>query len=140
METKICARCKGDPKPISEFYFSESRNRYICYCNDCQEIKQKEYRKRNKDKKIRNRLNRKYGITPEDRAELLRLQDDKCAICGIEEKFLIKGLYIDHDHETGEIRGLLCSSCNTALGLLKEDINSLKKVIKYLKSRKSHES
>lgn len=66
----------------------------------------------------RGHLRRKYGLSVEE-FEFLRLsQADMCAICGEPEP---SGLHIDHDHETGLIRGLLCGKCNKAIGLLKED-------------------
>ena len=60
-------------------------------------------------------------------------QDNRCAICGAMPK---KPLFVDHCHVTGKVRGLLCVSCNTALGLLKDSITALEQAIKYLlKSR-----
>ena len=44
-----------------------------------------------------------------------------------------KSLHIDHDHKTGKVRGLLCHGCNTAIGLMKDDVNILTKAIEYLK-------
>lgn len=70
----------------------------------------------------------RYGITDEDYGELLKSQDGKCAICGIEAK-----LNIDHCHDNGHVRGLLCNQCNTALGLFKDNINNLLTAIEYLK-------
>jgi phage FluMu protein Com len=61
-------------------------------------------------------------------------QNKRCKICNKEYSTVSKhgGLYIDHCHATGEVRGLLCSSCNNLLGQCKDDINILKNAIKYL--------
>lgn len=69
-----------------------------------------------------------YGITLEEYEQLMKKQDNKCAICG-EEKQLV----VDHDHKTKKIRGLLCNQCNTGIGLLKDNTNILQKSINYLK-------
>lgn len=65
-----------------------------------------------KDYKKWHHLMATYGITPEKYAELLEAQKGLCAICG-----KAKRLVVDHDHKTGEIRGLLCRICNGFLGL-----------------------
>lgn len=64
---------------------------------------------------------------------LLTEQEGKCAICGIlENDAPHKKLSIDHDHTTGDVRGLLCSTCNTALGGFRDDIKNMQKAIEYL--------
>jgi len=82
----------------------------------------------------------KYGITPEEYLEMLNTQDGKCSICGNKEAGVLnntlKRLAIDHDHETGQIRDLLCSKCNTALGLLNEDLDLIYKFINYINKHK----
>jgi hypothetical protein len=64
----------------------------------------------------------KYGIEPEYYYEMLASQNNKCAICSIsvEEYKLDSKFCVDHDHSTGEVRGLLCRQCNTGIGLLKD--------------------
>lgn len=59
---------------------------------------------------------------------LYRDHDGKCKICGSEEK-----LQIDHDHETGSIRGLLCGRCNRGLGLFRDSVDYLEGAVRYLK-------
>lgn len=73
-----------------------------------------------------------YGITFETYNQLLQLQDESCSICGVHQTELKKRLCVDHCHTTSEVRGLLCSNCNTALGKFKDDIKLLTKAIKYL--------
>jgi hypothetical protein len=68
---------------------------------------------------------RKYGITVEQYDEMLALQGDRCAICRISSAEHVKTrqqiLAVDHDHKTGKVRGLLCTQCNTALGLFRDN-------------------
>ena len=71
----------------------------------------------------------RYGITEDNYKELLKKQVGKCAICDKKEAIL----NIDHNHKTGRVRGLLCGSCNRALGLMKDNAEFLVKAIDYLK-------
>lgn len=71
-----------------------------------------------------------YGITIDQHDCMLREQNNKCAICF--EVFL-KIPHVDHNHISGELRGLLCSKCNTGIGYFKEDKNILISAINYLK-------
>lgn len=75
-----------------------------------------------------------YGITLEDYNTRLALQNNCCLGCDINTSKLSRPLCVDHDHNTGKIRGLLCDSCNKALGLLKDDPNILSNLIIYLKN------
>jgi len=83
----------------------------------------------------RNReLLRNYGITIEEYNELLFKQNGCCAICGVHHLELNRSLYVDHNHETGEVRGLLCLHCNSTLGYAKDSIVILENAIKYLQN------
>lgn len=82
-------------------------------------------------------LKRRYGITLDQYNEMLSAQDGVCDICAKPEANEIKGsvvsLAVDHDHTTGAVRALLCSACNTALGLFNDDQELLTKAVAYLK-------
>lgn len=69
----------------------------------------------------------RYGITPEEYDRRVKEQDGKCAIC-LEER----PLAVDHCHETGKVRGLLCRSCNAGMGMLKDDPERLRRAILFL--------
>lgn len=78
-------------------------------------------------------IQRKYGITPEEYEIKLSEQNGLCKICmntpdGEKYKFLV----VDHNHDTGIVRGLLCSNCNRGIGLLKDNVDILKSAILYL--------
>lgn len=89
-----------------------------------------------------SRYKRKYGITIDQYNEMLTKQNGVCAICGNPESRLMAGtaylLAIDHNHVTGKVRGLLCNSCNRALGLLnvdsKDGLDVLCNIISYIKN------
>jgi len=97
----------------------------------------KVYRKARSEEFAGYDLKRHYGLTKEEYEALLETQDHKCGICGAEETLEINGktvrLSVDHCHETGAIRGLLCSKCNQGLGCFKDSEDLLKKAIQYLK-------
>ena len=80
----------------------------------------------------------KYGLSPEQYMQLQQEQNNKCKICG---KTLPEGKYlsVDHDKETGEIRGLLCPQCNTLLGMAKDNVDILINAIEYLTEVKCQE-
>ena len=82
----------------------------------------------------RNRLKRltyNYGIEPEEYLAMVEQQDGKCLICGKAPDVLA----VDHDHQTGEVRGLLCKPCNAALGAFNDDYMLLQKAAAYLWER-----
>lgn len=76
-------------------------------------------------------LQRRYGITPEDYERMLKEQHGHCAICH-EPADTPTELNVDHCHETGVVRGLLCSNCNTGLGKFKDFTPFLTQAINYL--------
>lgn len=81
----------------------------------------KERRKNDPDAVRMNWERSVYGVCKED------IGVKKCMICGSDKK-----LCIDHDHATGEVRGILCGVCNSGLGLFGDDVDKMKKAIEYL--------
>jgi hypothetical protein len=73
----------------------------------------------------------KYGITEDDYDALLASQRGRCAICGKDASGNGRLLAVDHDHKTGEVRGLLCRGCNLGIGLLEKE-GFLNKAMAYL--------
>ncbi len=83
---------------------------------------------------VRKNLRRMYGISLEQKQHMLISQDHKCAICGTPIILHSKrGSQIDHNHNTGKIRQLLCTGCNCGIGNFKENIDTLQKAISYLR-------
>jgi hypothetical protein len=133
--TYTCKRC-GVEKPLTEYYkTSDRKSGRKTICKECikaepltEERKQK-MREYGRDYHLKTQ----YNMTREQHNKMLSFQNHKCAICGIDEKEAVKQkLYVDHCHTTGNIRELLCHSCNAALGLMKDSIQILTKAIAYL--------
>ena len=74
----------------------------------------------------------KYGLTEKEYKNLFVKQNNRCAICGCEFTENNKG-FVDHNHKTKKVRGLLCTKCNTILGMANDNISILENSIKYLK-------
>lgn len=126
-----------------------------CICGNCRKCKNREYQKvwsaRNKErvksynnKESRRRANRKttagrYGLTVDEYESMYSAQGGVCAICHKPETVKgnngeIKMLAIDHNHETGKVRGLCCNNCNRAIGLLGDDVEVMLNAIEYIRS------
>lgn len=133
---KWCNRCQNF-KQIEDFARGKDKSGgRQTFCLVCTREKGAAYRKANPESMNRNHLKRSYGIDREEYEQMAEAQNHRCAICGEPEKLSRNGktyrFCVDHDHETGAVRELLCSSCNGAIGNLKDDVNLLKSAITYL--------
>ena len=81
-------------------------------------------------------LRRNYNLTVDEYNKMLLSQDDRCACCGSHKSEFKRRLHVDHDHVTGEIRGLLCTLCNPLIGYAKEKIVRLVQATDYLQKFK----
>ncbi len=79
-----------------------------------------------------NGLMSNYGITVEEYDILLDKQNNTCQICGTDTPGHRGRFHVDHNHSTGEVRGLLCHACNTGIGLLKDNPTTLRLAAEYL--------
>tara|TARA_X000001388_G_C2154171_1_gene93595 strand:+ start:156 stop:575 length:420 start_codon:yes stop_codon:yes gene_type:complete len=129
-------RCCGVEQPITEFYKTGRKtdknpdNRHYV-CKTCTKTRLKD--NHDPEKYRRQHLKRVYGITPEEYAERLEVQDGRCACCGTATPGGKHNMFVvDHCHNGGEVRGLLCHNCNTALGLIRDNSETLAKMISYL--------
>jgi hypothetical protein len=122
---RTCTGCR-ETKPLTEFFRDRSKKHgYQARCKPCTTSRTRAYvkandydRKRyweNRDSERERHLVRKYGVTFSDYQRILVEQGGKCAICGRPEP-ANRMLDVDHDHATGDVRGLLCTSCNRVLG------------------------
>jgi Recombination endonuclease VII len=99
------------------------------YCSVCKKEYQRNHKRIvSKEKQLRHHLRSKYGITLEERQSMVDAQGGICAIC----KAKLKSPYVDHDHDTGLIRGILCNRCNRALGMFEDDRSVLLNAVAYL--------
>lgn len=154
IQQKFCNTCQ-ETKPVSQFYKNRSKDDGLT--SQCKSCVNKAYRKymdnpkRKEHKRARDMeryyarpriartperqhadsLKRWHGMTVAEYNAMVRAQFGKCAICGSPPKEGYK-LFVDHCHETGKIRGLLCNSCNMAIGKLGDTLESLTRVVKYL--------
>lgn len=122
---KKCGKCKKIKDDI-EFNIcrKSSKDGLQHYCIECSN---KLIRKRI----INYKLKSLYTMDSEEFNKILESQNGCCAICKMPKYY--KNFSIDHNHETGELRGLLCISCNSILGFANDDIEILQKAVEYLK-------
>lgn len=88
--------------------------------------------KENSERSREYSLKQKYDITLEQYNKMYTNQNGCCAICGEHQDSFSKALAVDHCHSTKEVRGLLCTNCNTALGSFKDNVSLLFKAVEYL--------
>lgn len=144
MTTKICNSCKLS-KPLEDFsYHNKATQTLRARCRDCESKAYFKYKSNNKMKLNNdwrkaskkyydstpnvNRTLRNYNLSKEEYNNLIEFQEYRCAICGSSDK-----LVIDHNHESGIVRGLLCNYCNLMLGYAKDNPDTLRLAIEYLK-------
>jgi len=124
-----CGKCKEYKKPEDFDKDSRSWNELENICKDCRSHKRKTCEE--KENIWEFCLKKRYGMTRQEYADILAEQDGLCSICKQPEQN--RRFSVDHCHDTGKIRGLLCSKCNTALGLFNDNIDSLVNAIDYLR-------
>jgi len=95
----------------------------------------KDWHTGHRDENRARRLKRNYGLTIKAFNDLLASQGEKCAVCG-KKNWGRWGPVIDHDHETGDVRGILCRQCNMAAGLLGDDSERARLLSAYLRGHK----
>jgi len=120
---------KDNPKKVEKYkkqYYENNKEKLNKY--------KKQWAKDNPEKRRKSRFKFRYGLSHEDYLKMWESQDGKCAICG--KVFILPSDgCVDHNHDTKEIRGLLCNKCNFAIGLLNDDMELIEKVKMYLKER-----
>ena len=120
-----CKLCGGEHKRTSHQLGRKSRSR------DCPEYKSPNWSGLDREDQI---MRQKYGISRREFDELLEFQGGGCAICGKPLDVMSRRMNIDHDHETGTVRGLLCTGCNTGLGHLGDNVEGLERALYYLQN------
>ena len=129
---KTC-NCCGETKSLDQFYDKLSRKGVVkkeARCREC--ILAKKAERYDPLKKRAADLKSGFGISIEDYDKLLQEQDGVCAICRGPHRGRGKHFHVDHCHDTGKVRGLLCSPCNVGMGMLNHDISRIQQVINYL--------
>ena len=139
LETRVCRVCKKQKNLLDEYYLSRrdptKKSSYSYECKECTVKRTVEYNREHSTSVRSQYLKRNYGLTFEEFEAMLSDQDNCCAICKSTKPLgRHKRFNVDHHNKTGNGRGLLCSNCNTALGLVNDNIHTLKSMIQYLES------
>jgi len=141
---KTCTKC-GVEQSLDNFSIRNNRKSgRASQCKACynRESKDRECGKNRTycpDKRRASLLRERYNMTVDDYDLMLELQDHSCKCCGLHKDNHYKGknkipLYVDHRHDTGQIRGLLCGACNSGIGHLQDSIEGVEMALNYLKS------
>lgn len=149
MKKKICSKCKIE-KPFDQYFKDNNRKIGIrSRCKACCSLDIKDWRDRhrseynnysamwrakNPEKQHATEIKRRYKLSKEQYEEMLKKQNYGCDCCGEKHNPKKKRgrLYVDHDHETGEVRGLLCSKCNLILGHFDYNLALLQRALDYI--------
>ena len=139
LRVKRCPKCKIE-KDETQWYFRDRAHKIFgSYCKVCDDERKRETtRQRLKDPAKRAKQNKqkrlwKYGLSEEMFIGLLNRSNNSCEICQSTKK-----LVIDHCHKTGKVRGVLCWSCNIALGHFQDKEEKLLKALAYLCTHKNN--
>jgi hypothetical protein len=142
-----------NPQPLDNFFNDKSfSSGKMAICKTCKQAKTMAWRKDNKatynalavkwrdknpERQHATDIKRNYGLSIEDYNRMLTEQACKCKICGKDHDPSIKRgrPYVDHDHATGQVRGLLCGACNSAIGYFEDKTELLESAIKYLNKK-----
>lgn len=141
--TKSCNVCK-EKKPLTSFRSRGGKERHLLKssCNECLYKKHKSWTEKNietvrkyraKDKWTLKKRCARHGTTPEEFWSIYEEQDGTCPIC--DQAIEAENSAIDHNHKTGEVRGILCKKCNRALGLFGDNPETMFRGFTYLKEK-----
>jgi len=134
-QKKVCSKCRV-LKDFSEF--TKDLNHWTgksYWCKECKNASIRKHRESNPElfyESMRySQAKIRYGIEKEDYLQLLESQNHLCAICS-ESLDMGRQTHIDHCHDTGRIRGILCGSCNKGIGMLRDSPTILRSAADYL--------
>jgi hypothetical protein len=133
MNMKECRTC-GQSKELPDFpKDKQAKGGIRATCTACYKERKRIYRLNNKARMRDYHLQATYGLTPLAYKTMYEAQEGCCKICSIKEKHAPnQRLCVDHDHDTGAVRGLLCGKCNSAIGLLQDSSEFTIKATTYL--------
>jgi nitrate/TMAO reductase-like tetraheme cytochrome c subunit len=130
MAKKTCTKCAIE-KDLSEFYKSKfGPQGRSSECKVCTNARQKA--NYNPIKSRAKNLKNRFGLSLEDYDQMLESQNGQCKICGTDTPGNKGRFVVDHNHVTGEVRGLLCWSCNVGIGHLQDNPSILLSAFNYL--------
>jgi len=131
-----CSKC-GEDKPLSEYHKNKTNaNGHHATCKLCHIAVESARYEHNKGRMRDRARERTFGLDPGQYDKMLAEQGGVCAICGQAEtstyKGMVRALAVDHSHETGDNRLLLCAACNMGIGCLGDDPDRLLAAAAYL--------
>jgi hypothetical protein len=133
---KDCGKCKQS-LDLSEFGVDRRYNKPRSYCKSCCRLKEREYRKKHPEKIRASNIKQTYKVSLERAYELMAVKNcESCNVRLTKSKHNVRAntdQVIDHCHDTGEVRGVLCSGCNLGLGHFTDSVTKLEDAIKYIK-------
>ncbi len=130
-QAKRCSKCHEE-KPIDQFSRdTRKRDGLQSYCSSCGREAVNAWNAANPERKRADHLMRRFGLTVADYESLADQQGGVCTICAGTCP-TGRRLAVDHDHDTGRVRGLLCWECNTGIGKLKDSPAVLSSALRYL--------
>ncbi|MBT3735972.1 MAG: hypothetical protein HOG25_15090 [Gammaproteobacteria bacterium] len=131
--TKFCNTC-GVEKPL-EAYYKATRNKdgRMNICMPCDVERRRVHNSKNPEKRKNAQLKWRYGIDNKDWARMFDEQGGHCAACGDHQSEIDAVFCVDHNHETGAVRSLLCNPCNSTIGYAKESSERLDACSDYLR-------
>ena len=137
LQERKCRICKKNLNLLDNYYRSRKdatlASSYSYECKTCTVQRVKERDRTHPHIKREQHLKRRYGISLQEYTDMIESQGNCCATCGATEPGgRWKSFAVDHDHKTGKVRGLLCKSCNIALGEVDDNLTTLKRMIEYL--------
>ena len=131
-----CKRCRSKRRTTQEYRNQENKRRSTPEQKKRMYLSFVKYKNKNKKKVALTQkkwfLKKFYGLSYDQYQNILKSQDNKCAICGLDQKNCARTFNVDHKHEEGKVRGILCNNCNTGIGLFKENEMIMHKAINYL--------
>lgn len=125
---KCCSGCRQN-KPLQDFI---RNGREWKTCTPCRDYRLGKHHSMAIINGPINALRTKLGVNPDVFADMFTQQGGRCAICTSGLDLAGRSTHLDHDHETMSVRGILCRSCNTGLGLFKDDPVILAAALSYL--------
>ena len=143
LENRKCRVCHQEKHLLTDYYLCRKDptlpSSYSYECKECTVKRTTAYNKRNSSSVKSQYLKRNYGISFEEFDRMLTEQGNACAVCGTLDPGGKRGrnkrFHVNHNSNTGNVRGLLCGNCNAALKYVKEDIHTLQNMIQYLERR-----
>jgi hypothetical protein len=132
---KTCKRCLEEKSTddFYSFYDKWSDKNYVgARCKPCHQQYRRDSATTSRNRKA-EKLQLRYGLTFEQWEQMRENESFSCMICGINEDEMSKKLDVDHCHNSGKVRGLLCNPCNNMLGHARDNVDILEAAVKYLK-------